>query len=44
VIEPITDLGAGRIAAMDDAGIDLAVLWSAAPGVEQLTPESGRWP
>jgi predicted TIM-barrel fold metal-dependent hydrolase len=36
VIEPICDLGAGRIAAMDDAGIDLAVLSLAAPGVEQL--------
>ena len=36
VIEPISDLGAGRIAAMDDAGIDLAVLSLAAPGVEQL--------
>jgi uncharacterized protein len=36
VIEPISDLGHGRIAAMDDAGIDLAVLSLAAPGVEQL--------
>jgi len=36
VIEPISDLGDGRIAAMDDAGIDLAVLSLAAPGVEQL--------
>ncbi len=36
IAEPITDLGAGRIAAMDDAGIDLAVLSLAAPGVEQL--------
>jgi uncharacterized protein len=36
VIDPISDLGDGRIAAMDDAGIDLAVLSLAAPGVEQL--------
>lgn len=36
VIEPISDLGDGRIAAMDDAGVDLAVLSLAAPGVEQL--------
>ncbi|HEX4559571.1 MAG TPA: amidohydrolase family protein [Mycobacterium sp.] len=36
VVEPICDLGAGRIAAMDDAGIDLSVLSLAAPGVEQL--------
>jgi predicted TIM-barrel fold metal-dependent hydrolase len=36
IIEPISDLGDGRIAAMDEAGIDLAVLSLAAPGVEQL--------
>lgn len=43
VIEPISDLGGGRIAAMDDAGIDLAVLSLAAPGVEQLdAPEAVR--
>jgi hypothetical protein len=36
IAEPIADLGDGRIAAMDDAGIDLAVLSLAAPGVEQL--------
>ncbi len=36
VIEPIADLGDGRIAAMDDGGVDLAVLSLAAPGVEQL--------
>jgi uncharacterized protein len=36
VIDPISDLGDDRIAAMDDAGIDLAVLSLAAPGVEQL--------
>jgi hypothetical protein len=36
IVEPISDLGDGRIVAMDDAGIDLAVLSLAAPGVEQL--------
>ncbi|SPM33214.1 Predicted metal-dependent hydrolase, TIM-barrel fold [Mycobacterium rhizamassiliense] len=36
ILEPISDLGDGRIAAMDDAGVDLAVLSLAAPGVEQL--------
>jgi uncharacterized protein len=36
IVEPISDLGDGRIASMDDAGIDLAVLSLAAPGVEQL--------
>ncbi|WP_156690288.1 amidohydrolase family protein [Mycobacterium sp. Marseille-P9652] len=36
IVEPISDLGEGRIAAMDEAGIDLAVLSLAAPGVEQL--------
>jgi predicted TIM-barrel fold metal-dependent hydrolase len=36
IVEPISDLGDGRIAAMDDAGVDLAVLSLAAPGVEQL--------
>jgi len=34
--EQLTDLGAGRIAAMDEAGVDLAVLSLVAPGVEQL--------
>jgi hypothetical protein len=43
IVEPISDLGDGRIAAMDDAGIDLAVLSLAAPGVEQLDgPEAVR--
>ncbi len=35
-IDPISELGDGRIAAMDEAGVDLAVLSLAAPGVEQL--------
>jgi uncharacterized protein len=43
IVEPISDLGDGRIAAMDDAGVDLAVLSLAAPGVEQLDgPEAAR--
>ncbi len=43
IAEPICDLGAARIAAMDDAGVDLAVLSLAAPGVEQLDgPEAIR--
>jgi predicted TIM-barrel fold metal-dependent hydrolase len=43
IVEPISDLGDGRIAAMDDAGVDLAVLSLAAPGVEQLDgPEAVR--
>ncbi|MGO9383864.1 MAG: amidohydrolase family protein [Mycobacterium sp.] len=43
IAEPISDLGDGRIAAMDDAGVDLAVLSLAAPGVEQLDgPEAAR--
>lgn len=43
VIEPISELGDGRMAAMDEAGVDLAVLSLAAPGVEQLDgPEAVR--
>jgi predicted TIM-barrel fold metal-dependent hydrolase len=43
IVEPISDLGDGRIAAMDEAGVDLAVLSLAAPGVEQLDgPEAIR--
>ncbi|OBK20764.1 amidohydrolase family protein [Mycobacterium asiaticum] len=36
IVEPICNLGEARIKAMDEAGIDLAVLSLAAPGVEQL--------
>jgi predicted TIM-barrel fold metal-dependent hydrolase len=36
IAEPICELGEARIAAMDDAGVDLAVLSLAAPGTEQL--------
>jgi uncharacterized protein len=43
IVEPISDLGDGRIAAMDDAGVHVAVLSLAAPGVEQLDgPEAVR--
>jgi predicted TIM-barrel fold metal-dependent hydrolase len=43
IVEPIRELGDARIAAMDEAGIDLAVLSLAAPGVEQLDgPEAVR--
>ncbi len=43
IVEPICDLGEARVAAMDDAGVDLAVLSLAAPGVEQLDgPEAIR--
>jgi predicted TIM-barrel fold metal-dependent hydrolase len=43
VVEAISNLGDDRIAAMDQAGIDLAVLSLATPGVEQLDgPEAVR--
>lgn len=35
---PLADVGAGRIAAMDEAGIDVQVLSVASPGVEPLDP------
>ena len=34
----LADLGEGRIKAMDEAGVDLAVLSLTAPGVEPLEP------
>jgi hypothetical protein len=34
--ELLSDVGKGRIAAMDEAGVDLAILSLAVPGVEQL--------
>jgi hypothetical protein len=34
----LSDVGAGRLAAMDEAGIDVQVLSLAVPGVEQLDP------
>jgi uncharacterized protein len=42
VVEPISDLGDGRIAAMDYAGVDLAVLSLAAPGVDDCWSISER--
>jgi hypothetical protein len=36
--EGINDLGAGRIAAMDAAGIDVQILSHAVPGVETVEP------
>jgi uncharacterized protein len=36
LLDRLQDLGAGRIAAMDDAGIDVQVLSLTSPGVEQL--------
>jgi hypothetical protein len=38
IFEQHTDLGGQRIAAMDEAGIDLQVLSLNSPGVEQLEP------
>jgi predicted TIM-barrel fold metal-dependent hydrolase len=39
LLEKLLDIGAGRIAAMDAAGIDVAVLSLTAPGIEQLEPK-----
>ncbi|MFH0915124.1 MAG: amidohydrolase family protein [bacterium] len=36
----LTDLGEGRIKAMDEAGIDVAVLSLSAPGIEQFEPRA----
>jgi uncharacterized protein len=38
----IYDLGEGRIAAMDDAGIDVAILSYAPPSAERLEPSLAR--
>ena len=38
LIEQLCDLGDGRIAAMDAAGIDVQVLSLTSPGAEQLEP------
>jgi hypothetical protein len=41
LIDKLLDLSAGRIAALDAAGIDVAVLSQATPGVESLDPAVG---
>lgn len=41
LIDKLIDLGPGRIAALDAAGIDVAVLSQATPGVESLDPAVG---
>lgn len=38
-MDPLDDLGEGRIAVMDEAGIDLQVLSVVAPGLQALPPE-----
>lgn len=38
LLEKLLDVDTGRIAAMDTAGVDMAVLSLTAPGVEQLEP------
>jgi predicted TIM-barrel fold metal-dependent hydrolase len=38
LLNKLLDIGAGRIAEMDAAGVDVAVLSLTAPGVEQLEP------
>jgi hypothetical protein len=42
LIEQLCDLGKGRIAAMDAAGIDVQVLSLTSPGVEQLERQRQR--
>jgi uncharacterized protein len=41
VIDRLLDLGEGRLAMMDAAGVDVAVLSLTAPGCEQLPPDVG---
>src|SRR5215207_7964492 len=36
LVEGLSDLGGGRVAAMDEAGVDVQVLSLTSPGVEQL--------
>jgi predicted TIM-barrel fold metal-dependent hydrolase len=42
LLDKLLDTGAGRIAEMDAAGVDVAVLSLTAPGVEQLEPTVAR--
>lgn len=42
ITEKLTDLGAGRIAAMDEAGIDFQVLSLGSPGTEQLVGDEAE--
>jgi predicted TIM-barrel fold metal-dependent hydrolase len=41
LIDRLLDMGAGRITALDAAGVDIAVLSQATPGVESLDPAIG---
>ncbi len=41
-IQALTDLGEGRIAAMDAAGVDVQVLSHWSPGVQPFDPEQGN--
>jgi predicted TIM-barrel fold metal-dependent hydrolase len=40
IVGALTNLGEGRIKAMDEAGIDVAVLSLSAPGIEQFEPRA----
>lgn len=42
LIKSLMDMSDGRLAKMDDCGIDVQVLSLSAPGIEQLDPESGK--
>jgi predicted TIM-barrel fold metal-dependent hydrolase len=42
LLDPLLDLGEGRIKRMDSVGIDVQVLSLSAPGLEQLDPETGK--
>ncbi len=41
IAEILADLGEGRIKAMDEAGVDVAVLSLSAPGIERFDPSVG---
>jgi predicted TIM-barrel fold metal-dependent hydrolase len=42
LLNPLLDLGEGRIKMMDSVGIDVQVLSLSAPGIEKLDPEIGK--